>query len=103
MVERARNGGGPSLLHVKLHRYFGHFEGDAMTYRGPDEIDLLRRDKDPLQIFRKRVGEAGLLEAAQLDAIDREVAEQIEHSVERAKAGAMPPPTKVLTDVYVSY
>ena len=34
VIERARAGGGPSLVHVRLNRYFGHFEGDAMTYRG---------------------------------------------------------------------
>ena len=33
-IERARGGGGPTLLHVKLNRYYGHFEGDAQTYRG---------------------------------------------------------------------
>jgi TPP-dependent pyruvate/acetoin dehydrogenase alpha subunit len=103
MVERAREGGGPSLLHVKLNRYFGHFEGDAMTYRAADEIEICRRDKDPLKIFRKRVTEAGLLEAAQMDALDREVAQEIDRSVEKAKAGSMPPPAKLLTDVYVSY
>ena len=31
-VERARNGGGPTLLECKLNRYYGHFEGDAQTY-----------------------------------------------------------------------
>ena len=103
MVERARDGGGPSLLHVKLDRFFGHFEGDACTYRGAGEVDALRRDKDPLSWFRKRVTEAGLLDAPQLDALDREVADEIEHSVVRAKAGAMPAAEKLLTDVYVSY
>src|SRR3546814_1953876 len=28
-IERARSGDGHSLIEVKLHRYFGHFEGDA--------------------------------------------------------------------------
>ena len=36
------SGGGPSLLHVKLTRYYGHFEGDAMTYRRPDEVAQVR-------------------------------------------------------------
>ena len=103
MVERAREGGGPSLLHVKLDRFFGHFEGDACTYRGAGEVDALRRDKDCLTHFRKRVTEAGLLDAAQMDALDREVAGEVEQSVARAKAGAMPLPEKLLTDVYVSY
>jgi pyruvate dehydrogenase E1 component alpha subunit len=61
-VARARDGGGPSLIHVKLHRYFGHFEGDAMTYRESGEVEQLRAERDCLARFRQRVTEAGLLE-----------------------------------------
>jgi pyruvate dehydrogenase E1 component alpha subunit len=71
VIERARNGGGPSLVHVRLGRYYGHFEGDAMTYRAADEVAQLRASRDPLQIFRRRVIEAALLEAEELDRIDR--------------------------------
>src|SRR5689334_12760486 len=35
-VERARSGGGPSLIECKVNRYYGHFEGDQQTYRGPN-------------------------------------------------------------------
>jgi TPP-dependent pyruvate/acetoin dehydrogenase alpha subunit len=102
-VERARAGGGPSIIHGRLNRYYGHFEGDAQTYRGAGEVERLRREKDPIMRFRQRVTEAGLLEGGQLDAIDTEVAAQIENAVAKAKAGAMPPPAALLTDVYVSY
>jgi pyruvate dehydrogenase E1 component alpha subunit len=102
-VERARNGGGPSLIHGKLNRYYGHFEGDAMTYRGAGEIEAVRRDQDPLKFFRQRVTEAGLLEAAQLDEIDGLVAAEIESAVATAKGAAMPLASQLLTDVYVSY
>ena len=103
VIERARNGGGPSLVHVKLNRYFGHFEGDAMTYRGPDEVAKLRATKDPLNIFRQRVVEAALLEAADLDRIDAEVKSHIDQVTVEAKAAPMPTEKDLLTDVYVSY
>lgn len=102
-VERARAGGGPSLIHAKLNRYYGHFEGDAMTYRAPNEVENLRRDHDPLTFFRTRVTEAGLLEGGQLDDIDRSVKAEIDTSVVLAKGAAMPAAAKLLTDVYVSY
>jgi TPP-dependent pyruvate/acetoin dehydrogenase alpha subunit len=102
-VERARNGGGPSLIHGKLNRYYGHFEGDAMTYRGPNEVENLRRDHDPLNFFRSRVTDGGLLTADQLDAIDTSVKAQIDASVVKAKAATMPLAAQLLTDVYVSY
>ena len=102
-VQRARDGGGPSLIHVSLNRYFGHFEGDAMTYRGDGEIEQLRAEQDPLKIFRQRVTEAKLLEVQQLDEIDEEVVALISESVSDARAAPPPPPEELLTDVYVAY
>jgi TPP-dependent pyruvate/acetoin dehydrogenase alpha subunit len=102
-VARARDGGGPSLLHVKLNRYYGHFEGDAMTYRGEGEIERLREEKDSLKIFRRKVTEAGLLEASQLDEIDAEVAALIDAAVAEAEAAPAPAAAELLTDVYISY
>ncbi|MGH7049883.1 MAG: thiamine pyrophosphate-dependent dehydrogenase E1 component subunit alpha [Acetobacteraceae bacterium] len=102
-IERARKGEGPSLLHVKLERFFGHFEGDAMTYRAADEVAQLRSGRDCLAFFRRRVTEAGLLDDAQLDAIDRAAAELVEDAVSEAKAASFPKPAELLTDVYVSY
>jgi pyruvate dehydrogenase E1 component alpha subunit len=103
VIDRARGGGGPSLVHVRLNRYFGHFEGDAMTYRGPDEVAKLRATKDPLQIFRQRVVEAALLEPADLDRIDAQVKSHIDQITTEAKAAPMPTEKDLLTDVYVSY
>jgi pyruvate dehydrogenase E1 component alpha subunit len=102
-VERARGGGGPSLIHVHLTRYFGHFEGDAMTYRQAGEIETARRERDPLRFFRQRVTEAGVLEAHQLDEIESEVKSLIDQSVVLSKAAPPPTPERLLTDVYVSY
>jgi len=102
-IERARSGGGPSLIECKVNRYFGHFEGDQQTYRGPNEVEDLRRDRDCLNAFARRVTEAGLVETADLEAIDSAVATLIEESVTEAKAAPDPTPADVLTDVYVSY
>jgi pyruvate dehydrogenase E1 component alpha subunit len=102
-IERARNGGGPSLLHVKLMRIFGHFEGDAMTYRAEGEVKKLREDSDCLKIFRKKVTEAGLLDNAALDAIEKDVAGSIDAAVQAAEADASPSEADLLTDVYVRY
>lgn len=103
VVERARSGGGPSLVHVRFTRYYGHFEGDAMTYRGKDEVPRLAAERDCLQLFRKRVLDAALLDAATLDGIDREVTEHIDQVTREAKAAPMPGEADLLTDVYVSY
>jgi TPP-dependent pyruvate/acetoin dehydrogenase alpha subunit len=102
-IERARNGEGPSVIHVKFMRHYGHFEGDAMTYRGVGEIDTLRADKDCLKLFRQRVTEAGLLEGEQLDGIDREVKQLIDQALAAAKAGPAPTEADLMTDIYATY
>ncbi len=102
-VERARAGHGPSLIHVELNRYYGHFEGDAMTYRGVGEVERLRQELDCLKLFRERVGEAGLIEAGQFDDIDADVLTLIDEAADEAKAAPPPGPDDLLTDVYASY
>jgi len=102
-IERARAGEGPSLIEVKLTRYYGHFEGDAQTYRAPDEVRHYRETRDCLMQFRERATRAGLLQASALDAIDAEVEACIEEAVVRAKADPKPSPADLLSDVYVAY
>lgn len=102
-IERARAGEGPSLIEVKLTRYYGHFEGDAQTYRDPDEVKHYRETRDCLKQFRERTSHAGLLSTDDLDAIDAEVQAHIEDAVQRAKNDPKPEPADLLRDVYVSY
>ena len=102
-IRRAREGGGPSLIECKVNRYYGHFEGDAQTYRAENEVENVRKEKDCLMLFRQRVTSAGLLEDSELDKIDEEVATLIDESVKKAKEAPDPEPDKLLSDVYVSY
>lgn len=102
-VERARAGEGPSLIEVKLTRYYGHFEGDAQTYRAPDEVKHFREHNDCLMQFRERIIRAGRAQASQLDQIDSEVDLLIENAVLKAKSAPKPSAADLLSDVYVSY
>jgi len=102
VIERARSGGGPSLIHMKVMRYYGHFEGDATTYKAPDEVAKYKAMKDPLMLFRSRVTEAGLLEGKALDEIDRAAKQRIQQCVALAKSAKPPTEADLLTDVYTS-
>ena len=102
-VERARRGGGPSAIEVDTCRFYGHHSGDAQLYRGKDEVRRLREERDCIKNFRQRVAEVSLLEVAELDAVDSEVASLIDQAVAAARAGTPPDAAALLTDVYVSY
>jgi TPP-dependent pyruvate/acetoin dehydrogenase alpha subunit len=103
VIRRAREGGGPSLLECKMIRFFGHFEGDAQTYRAEGEVDNIRANRDCIKIFSKTVTDAGVVSADELGAIDAEVLKLIDESVAEAKADALPTEADLLTDVYVNY
>jgi pyruvate dehydrogenase E1 component alpha subunit len=90
-------------VHIEFTRYYGHFEGDAMTYRPPGEVNEERNFLDCLSFFRGRVTGAGLLEASALDGIDKDVEKQIDAAVVAAKTAPPPKPEDLTTDVYKSY
>ena len=102
-IDRARSGGGPTLIECKVNRYFGHFEGDAQTYRGPDEVKNLREQKDCIDNFARSLTSSSLVTAEELAEIDKEVAELIDDAVAKAKEAAPPAAEDLETDVYVSY
>ncbi|MBT6117814.1 MAG: thiamine pyrophosphate-dependent dehydrogenase E1 component subunit alpha [Rhodospirillaceae bacterium] len=102
-IERARKGGGPSLIEVALTRFYGHHQGDNQSYRTPDEVRNAREERCPLINFRRRVTEASLLDAAELDAIDAEILDQMDAATAAARAAPWPDVAEVLTDVYVTY
>lgn len=103
IIKRAREGGGPALLECKMVRFYGHFEGDAQTYRGPGELEDIRANKDCIKKFAAAVTGAGVVTAAELKAIGDEVLAAIEDAVKQAKAAPLPTAADLTTDVYVTY
>jgi acetoin:2,6-dichlorophenolindophenol oxidoreductase subunit alpha len=102
-IERGRSGGGPSLIHIKTPRYYGHFSGDADTYRTAEEKLAMRRDQDCLKRFRAKVVQAAVLDEAALDAVDREVEQAVDEAVAFARSSPRPQLSELTTHVYVSY
>jgi len=103
IIARARAGGGPALLECNTVRFFGHFEGDAQTYKAPNENEKNRTDHDCLKRFVARVTGAGVMPASALEAIDGEITKLIEDAVIAAKAASFPTEAALTRDVYLSY
>jgi pyruvate dehydrogenase E1 component alpha subunit len=103
LIDHARAGNGPGFLHVRCTRFYGHFEGDASTYRASGEVTAARNERDCLKLFRDRVTATGLLQPPQLDEIDSEVVALIGSAVAAAKEAPAPDATNLMTDVYSSY
>lgn len=103
IIADTRAGKGPSFMHISLSRYYGHFEGDAASYRAEGEVDTIRKEKDCLMLFRKTAIEKELATAEQLDEIEEKVVAELDAAVEHAIAADPPTEADLTTDVYVSY
>jgi len=103
VLDYVRAGHGPAAVEFDTERFFGHFEGDPQRYRGKGELDRIRETRDAIKIFRAKVSEAGLLDSADLDAVDAEVMTLIDEAVAEARLAERPTAADVLTDVYISY
>src|SRR5436190_22909499 len=72
IIERARVGGGPSLLECKMIRFFGHYEGDQQLYRPKGEVEELRANRDCIKHFAAKIIEAETISEFEIDNIDRD-------------------------------
>jgi TPP-dependent pyruvate/acetoin dehydrogenase alpha subunit len=101
-VAHCRAGKGPIAIEATITRFRGHFEGDAQAYRGKGEVKRLMEEMDCLKIARKDAIKKKLATKAQLDKIDKEIAQYIDESAEAALAAPPPDVSELLTDVYSS-
>jgi len=95
-LEYARSGKGPVFLLCETYRLVGHYVGDPQVYRPKEEVKELRDTQDPLDRVRTKLD----LSDEDFEAIDREVEELVEASVEFAKAGTDPKPEDALKNIY---
>lgn len=100
-VERARQGGGPTLLELRTYRIKGHFVGDPELYRSKEEVIDRFVKNDPITRFAETVVANGWLQQQELDAIKQEVAKLVDESVEQARRDPYPDESELFTDYYV--
>jgi TPP-dependent pyruvate/acetoin dehydrogenase alpha subunit len=97
--DKARSGGGPSLIECLTYRYSGHSRADPAKYRPEGELDFWRGKRDPIRIYRERLLQSGIDEST-LRGIEDAVRQKVEEATAICKA-APPPPADLLTsDVY---
>jgi pyruvate dehydrogenase E1 component alpha subunit len=99
-IERARRGGGPSLIEAMTYRFKGHFEGDAAGYRSPEELRSYQEGQDPIERFRRTVLGVGAVTPEELDALDVAIRREIEEAVSYAESSPMPDPATLEMNVY---
>jgi 2-oxoisovalerate dehydrogenase E1 component alpha subunit len=99
-VERARSGGGPTLIEAKVTRLTAHSSDDQQTKYRSDEELAEGRAHDPLPIFRDQLREAGLLTDEVETALRDEISGLVEDATHYAEAEPDPDPFTAVDHVY---
>ncbi|MDR9796616.1 thiamine pyrophosphate-dependent dehydrogenase E1 component subunit alpha [Aeribacillus pallidus] len=102
-VARARNGEGPTLIECKTYRNYGHFEGDAQTYKSAEEKQKHLQENDAIAKFRHYILSNQLISEQELLNIEQQVTNAVEEAVHFAEKSPFPSAEDLLKDVYVSY
>jgi acetoin:2,6-dichlorophenolindophenol oxidoreductase subunit alpha len=98
-TERARQGGGPTLIESKTYRIRGHSRSDRNRYRTKEEIDSWQQ-RDPIVLFEAELQSYGLISEADIVAVRAEVEAEIAEGLEYARLSPSPSPDDLTRDVY---
>jgi TPP-dependent pyruvate/acetoin dehydrogenase alpha subunit len=96
--EKARAGGGPSLIECLTYRYSGHSRADPAKYRPEGELEKWK-ERDPIKIYRERLKQFGVSDDV-IAKIDADVRRVVDEATEACKAAPNPPLDILTTDVY---
>ncbi|MEJ5249304.1 MAG: pyruvate dehydrogenase (acetyl-transferring) E1 component subunit alpha [Caldilinea sp.] len=98
-VERARSGGGPTLIEAQTYRWKGHSKSDKQRYRTKEEVKAWQ-ERDPIARLAQKMLEASLLTENDLQQLQARVDEEIAAAIEFAKASPEPDPATIFEGVY---
>jgi pyruvate dehydrogenase E1 component alpha subunit len=97
----ARDGHGPYILEMKTYRYRGHSMSDPAKYRTKEEVDEVKKTRDPIDHLREALDAKGWADEASYKAIDGEVKAIVADAAEFARTSPEPDPAELYTDVYL--
>jgi pyruvate dehydrogenase E1 component alpha subunit len=100
-VERARDDKLPTLIEARTYRYMGHSMADPIHghYRTKEELEE-QKARDPIDTFKAKLHEEGLLPDDDVEALEQDVMEEVEDALTFADESPDPEPGALYTDVY---
>jgi pyruvate dehydrogenase E1 component alpha subunit len=99
-IDRARKEKKPSLIEVETYRYRGHSMSDPGKYRTKEEVEEMMRH-DPILLFAAILKRDFEVDAADLEAMDKDVLAQVAECVRYADQSPWPAAETLYEDVYV--
>ena len=100
-VQRARSGGGPTLLEAMTYRFRGHSMADPQLYRTKADIEQVRGQRDPLVIHAQRQYERGVFTEQDTDQVAAAVEQTIIDATKFAEESPFPDESDLFKNIYV--
>ncbi|QNI09436.1 thiamine pyrophosphate-dependent dehydrogenase E1 component subunit alpha [Mycobacterium kubicae] len=100
-LDRARSGGGPTLLECVTFRFRGHYFGDRMPYI-PKEQLAAAVSADPVPRFRAHLAGAGICDDNELDRIEQQALDTVEAALKSVISADSPSSDELDHDVYAT-
>jgi pyruvate dehydrogenase E1 component alpha subunit len=97
-VAHCRAGKGPYILEMMTYRYRGHSMSDPAKYRTREEVDQVRKTRDPIEHVKHILLDAGVGDAT-LKAMEAEIKTVVNDAAEFAQTSPEPDPSELYTDV----
>ena len=97
-IEKVRTTSEPTILHVDT-RYRGHSMSDPATYRTREEVENVKKTRDPIIKFKNKLVEMFGIDISKLDEIEEDVAGIIENVAQNAINAPFPDASELETDV----
>ena len=102
ILDKARNGGGPTVVVCELDRLCSHTSSDDhRVYRPQDEIDEML-ERDPIDIYSKELIAAGKLTQSEWDSIREEINKQVDQEYIDAENEADPKAEELMDDLFAA-
>lgn len=100
-VQRARQGGGVTLIELHTYRRKGHAEHDNQHYVPREELEFWEK-RDPIDRYERQLDETGWVSRAERQAVMDRIAAELDEAVLKAENEPFPPPDSALEGVYAS-
>ncbi len=98
-IDKARSGGGPTLIECLTYRWYGHSEIDPANYRAPEEVERWKK-RDPVLLYEKHLDATGVMSASEREKVKLEIETELEEAIAFAESSPHPEAEDAYDDVY---
>lgn len=102
--EWVTSGKGPMVLEFMTYRYHGHSMSDpGITYRSRDDVNQVRKTRDPIELSKNRILDAGFATKEELKELEKEVRGEVQEAVEFSEQDVEAGYDEMFADIYTHY